>query len=134
MSSAWPGLTWSCLDLVSPTRVGFQQPVHAACLPTHLASWQVRRVICIIYYKRNLGQVPVDGVAVRGAAHVSNQHITGEALPILAEEGTELLAGALATDSWLILRATRVARESALARIAELTETAKVRLRFIPPF
>lgn len=78
--------------------------------------------------------MPVDGVAVRGAAHVSNQHITGEALPILAEEGTELLAGALATDSWLILRATRVARESALARIAELTETAKVRLRFIPPF
>ena len=85
-------------------------------------------------HKRNLEQVPVDGVAVRGAAHVSNQHITGEALPILAEEGTELLAGALATDSWLILRATRVARESALARIAELTETAKVRLRFIPPF
>lgn len=84
-------------------------------------------------HTRNLGQVPVDGVAVHGAAHVSNQHITGEALPILAEEGTELLAGALATDSWLILRATRVARESALARIAELTETAKVRLRFLPP-
>ena len=71
-------------------------------------------------------QVPVDGIMVRGAAHVSNQHITGEALPILAQQGTELLAGALATDSWLVLRATRVARESALARIAELTEFAKV--------
>ncbi len=68
----------------------------------------------------------MDGVTVRGAAHVSNQHITGEALPILAQQGTELLAGALATDSWLVLRATKVARESALARIAELTEFAKV--------
>lgn len=73
-----------------------------------------------------LQQVPVDGVTVRGAAHVSSQHITGEAQPILAEEGTELLAGSLSTDSWLILRATKVARESALARIAELTEFAKV--------
>lgn len=68
----------------------------------------------------------MDGITVRGAAHVSSQHITGEAQPILAEEGTELLAGSLSTDSWLILRATKVARESALARIAELTEFAKV--------
>ena len=77
-------------------------------------------------------QVPVDGITVRGAAHVSSQHITGEAQPILAEEGTELLAGSLSTDSWLILRATKVARESALARIAELTAFAKV-YAAVPP-
>lgn len=71
-------------------------------------------------------QVPVDGVTVSGAAHVSNAHITGEALPILAQRDTELLSGALATDSWLIVRATKVAHESALARIRELTEFAKV--------
>ncbi|CAL8463150.1 g2684 [Coccomyxa elongata] len=78
-----------------------------------------------LIYVRAGEQVPVDGITVRGAAHVSSQHITGEAQPILAEEGTELLAGSLSTDSWLILRATKVARESALARIAELTEFAK---------
>ncbi len=75
--------------------------------------------------QRLMLQVPVDGVTVSGAAHVSNAHITGEALPILAQRDTELLSGALATDSWLIERATKVA----LARIRELTEFAKVGFR-----
>ena len=66
-----------------------------------------------------------------GEADVSAEHITGEALPARRAPREEVPAGARALDGTLVVRATRPAAQSTLARIAQLARQARV--RFLAP-
>lgn len=70
-------------------------------------------------------QVPLDGEVVYGAALVSAEHITGEALPIAKGPGQQVAAGSLDHDGMLLLRTTRKADDSTPARIARMTSSAQ---------
>eukprot|EP00242_Pyramimonas_sp_CCMP2087_P005813 CAMPEP_0198215018 /NCGR_PEP_ID=MMETSP1445-20131203/46320_1 /TAXON_ID=36898 /ORGANISM="Pyramimonas sp., Strain CCMP2087" /LENGTH=466 /DNA_ID=CAMNT_0043890515 /DNA_START=633 /DNA_END=2029 /DNA_ORIENTATION=+ len=70
-------------------------------------------------------QVPLDGEVIYGAALVSTQHITGEALPIPKRIGDEIPAGSQVTDSVLVIKTTRSSEDSTPMRIARLTAEAQ---------
>ena len=71
-------------------------------------------------------QVPLDGRIMSGEANVSTEHITGEAVPVRKGTGDELPSGARVEDGALVVKATRPASESTIARIAQLSRQAKV--------
>jgi len=72
-------------------------------------------------------RVPVDGTLTGHAAALDTAALTGESVPRTIEAGGEVLAGMIATDSVLRLRATRPASESAVSRILNLVENASER-------
>jgi len=70
-------------------------------------------------------RVPVDGVIIAGRSAVDESMITGEPLPVLRDAGDEVVGGTINTDGRLTIRATRVGRETALAQIVRMVESAQ---------
>jgi Cu+-exporting ATPase len=70
-------------------------------------------------------RVATDGVVEEGAAAVDVSLLTGEPLPLDAGPGTKLVGGTVNLDGRLVVRATRVGADTALARITELVESAQ---------
>jgi Cu+-exporting ATPase len=70
-------------------------------------------------------RVPVDGKVVSGRSDVDESMITGEPLPVLREEGDEVIAGTLNQTGRLIILATKVGAETALAQIVQMVERAQ---------
>lgn len=67
-----------------------------------------------------------DGEVVEGEGHISNQHMTGESVPILAKVGADMMAGAIALDGAFKVRVTKVAGESTMAKIQGLVADARL--------
>ena len=70
-------------------------------------------------------RVALDGVVVEGASSVDEAPITGESIPRDKAAGDEVFAGSLNDRGALVVRASRPAEASTLARIAELVEEAQ---------
>jgi Cu+-exporting ATPase len=70
-------------------------------------------------------KVPVDGVVVDGATAIDESMLTGEAMPVAKAAGDEVIGATLNTTGSFVMRATRVGRETALARIVELVRRAQ---------
>jgi Cu+-exporting ATPase len=70
-------------------------------------------------------RMPVDGNVVEGASDVDESMLTGEPVPVAKRAGDPLSAGTLNTTGALLLRAGRVGRDTLLAHIIELVETAR---------
>ena len=70
-------------------------------------------------------RVPIDGVVVDGRSSVDESMLTGEPLPVLRASGDEVIGGTMNHDGRLIVRATKVGAQTALAQIVELVETAQ---------
>ena len=70
-------------------------------------------------------KVPVDGVVVEGASAVDESMLTGEPIPVTKSAGDEVIGATINTTGSFVMRATRVGRETALARIVELVERAQ---------
>jgi Cu+-exporting ATPase len=66
------------------------------------------------------GRIPVDGDVVAGASSVDESTLTGESLPTVRRVGDAVLAGGIAIDGALTVRASRAGRESASAQIARI--------------
>jgi P-type Cu+ transporter len=70
-------------------------------------------------------KVPVDGEVVEGASAIDASMLTGEAVPVDVGPGSEVVGATLNTTGTFLMRATRVGRDTALARIVELVSRAQ---------
>jgi P-type Cu+ transporter len=70
-------------------------------------------------------KVPVDGVLVEGSSAVDESMLTGEPIPSTKQVGDEVIGATLNTTGSFVMRATRVGRDTALARIVELVQRAQ---------
>ena len=70
-------------------------------------------------------KVPVDGVVVEGISAVDESMLTGEPIPATKRPGDEVIGATLNTTGWFVMRATRVGRDTALARIVDLVQRAQ---------
>ena len=69
--------------------------------------------------------VPVDGVVVEGGSAVDESMLTGEPIPVEVGPGDEVIGATLNTTGTFVMRATRVGRDTALARIVDLVQRAQ---------
>jgi Cu+-exporting ATPase len=70
------------------------------------------------------GRVPADGVVLDGRSAVDVSALTGESLPVDRGPGDEVLAGALNQFGALTIEARRVAEQTVVGRVVELTSRA----------
>jgi Cu+-exporting ATPase len=70
------------------------------------------------------GRVPVDGVVIEGRSAVDQSALTGEGLPVDRGPGDEVLAGSLNQFGALTVQAQRVAEQTVVGRVIELTARA----------
>lgn len=70
-------------------------------------------------------KVPLDGIIVAGTSDVNQAPITGESLPVPRGVGDEVFAGTINGQGALDVRVTRAVRDTTLARIVHLVETAQ---------
>jgi Cu+-exporting ATPase len=70
-------------------------------------------------------KVATDGVVVDGESAVDQSMLTGESLPVDVGEGAEVAGATLNTHGRLVVRATRVGADTALAQIARLVAEAQ---------
>ncbi len=83
-------------------------------------------------------KIPLDGVVVDGVSEVDTAPLTGESMPVTAEEGKHVFAGCINKDSALVIQVTEVFQNTSVARILEMVESANARKapteRFITRF
>ncbi len=70
-------------------------------------------------------KVPTDGVVVEGASAVDQSMLTGEPVPVEVGPGDEVAGATINTYGRLLVRATKVGAETALAQIARLVAEAQ---------
>ena len=69
--------------------------------------------------------VPVDGSVVEGGSSVDTSMLTGEPIPVEVGPGDEVIGASLNRTGSFVMRATRVGRDTALARIVDLVQRAQ---------
>jgi len=70
-------------------------------------------------------KVPVDGIVVEGMSAVDESMLTGEPIPATKSAGDDVIGATINTTGSFVMRATRVGRDTALARIVELVQRAQ---------
>ena len=70
-------------------------------------------------------RIPVDGDVVEGRSEVDESMMSGESMPVAKSTGDAVVGGSTNQSGRLIVRATRVGAETALAQIIQLVETAQ---------
>jgi P-type Cu+ transporter len=70
-------------------------------------------------------KVPVDGEVVEGTSAVDEALMTGESMPVPKAAGAKLIGGTVNGSGGLVMRAERVGRDTALARIIDLVAKAQ---------
>lgn len=71
-------------------------------------------------------QIPVDGIVTEGKAVVDQQQLTGESMPIVAENGTFVYASTLVRSGNLHIKAERIGKKTRAAASLELLQKAPV--------
>ena len=70
-------------------------------------------------------RIPIDGVVTEGQSDIDESMLTGEPLPVPRTVGDTVIGGTVNQNGRLIVRATKVGRDTALAQIVNLVETAQ---------
>ncbi|MDD1634154.1 MAG: heavy metal translocating P-type ATPase [Methanomicrobiales archaeon] len=70
-------------------------------------------------------KVPVDGEVLDGESSVDESMISGEPLPVLKRKGMQVVGGTMNQNGVIRFRATRVGKETFLARIIHLVDEAQ---------
>ena len=70
-------------------------------------------------------KIATDGVVQEGASAVDQSMLTGESVPVDVRTGDEVAGATVNTYGLLVVRATKVGEETALAQIARLVEEAQ---------
>ncbi|WP_088893258.1 heavy metal translocating P-type ATPase [Leptolyngbya ohadii] len=72
-------------------------------------------------------KIPVDGEVIAGQTTINESMLTGEAVPVLKQAGDYVAAGTLNLSGVIVIRATRTGKDTTLAQIINLVETAQTR-------
>ncbi|BAU13318.1 copper-translocating P-type ATPase [Leptolyngbya sp. NIES-3755] len=72
-------------------------------------------------------QIPVDGEIVNGETTIDESLLTGESIPVQKQPGDLVAAGTINQSGAIVLQVTRVGKETTLARIIDLVESAQAR-------
>jgi len=70
-------------------------------------------------------KIPVDGRVEEGQSYVDESMISGEPIPVLKNEGQNVVGGTINKNGVLKFRATKVGRDTVLAQIISLVEEAQ---------
>ncbi len=70
-------------------------------------------------------RIPVDGLVSKGASDLDLSIVTGESNPVAVSEGAAVSSGAMNLTGSLVVRATKLAKDSLLAEIINLMEAAE---------
>jgi Cu+-exporting ATPase len=70
-------------------------------------------------------KVATDGEVVEGQSALDQSLLTGESVPVEVAPGSEVVGGSLNTYGRLVVRATKVGADTAIAQIARLVEAAQ---------
>ena len=70
-------------------------------------------------------KVATDGVVEQGTSAVDMSMLTGESMPVEVSEGSEVAGATVNAGGRLVIRATRIGADTALAQIARLVEDAQ---------
>ena len=70
-------------------------------------------------------KIPTDGVITQGHSSIDESMLTGESIPVDRGEGDEVIGGTVNQQGRLVMRATRVGADTALAQIVRLVEDAQ---------
>ncbi len=70
-------------------------------------------------------KIATDGVVVEGESAVDQSMLTGESVPVEVEVGTEVAGATVNTYGRVVIRATKVGADTALAQIARLVDAAQ---------
>ena len=69
--------------------------------------------------------LPVDGVIISGVSTINQASLTGEAMPIEAQDGTEVFAGTTNLTGVIDLRVTNIGEDTAIGKVTELIREAE---------
>ena len=70
-------------------------------------------------------KIATDGVVVEGESAVDQSLLTGESVPVEVGPGSDVAGATINTYGRLVVRATKVGADTALAQIARLVEAAQ---------
>ncbi|MBV1788089.1 copper-translocating P-type ATPase [Marinobacterium sp. D7] len=70
-------------------------------------------------------KIPVDGIVLEGHSSVDESMLTGEPMPVEKAKDDEVVGGTLNKSGTLLFRATRVGKDTALARIISMVKQAQ---------
>ncbi len=70
-------------------------------------------------------RVPVDGACLEGKSSVDESMVTGEAMPVAKHAGDAVVGGTMNGTGALVIEATRVGRDTLLARIVQMVSDAQ---------
>lgn len=72
-------------------------------------------------------QIPVDGEVVAGQTTIDESMLTGESVPVQKQPGDFVAAGTLNQSGAIAIKVTRIGKDTTLARIIDLVESAQAR-------
>jgi len=70
-------------------------------------------------------RIPLDGVVIEGNSFVNQAPITGESMPVLKEEGSDVFAGTLNEEGYLEIKVTKKSDKTILSKITRLVTEAQ---------
>ena len=70
-------------------------------------------------------KIAVDGEIIEGHSNIDESMLTGEPMPVAKQAGDEVAAGTINTSGSFLYRATRIGKDTALARIIQMVRQAQ---------